>query len=299
MEFCSPESYTDAMNDSRENSAQKLVVIGLGLLGGSVARAARRQNLFASIVGVGRNADRMQQAVEAGIIDSGSTNAETAVADASVVVVCTPVDLIAEQIIRLHRFVPSHALLTDVGSTKFRLCQQIHEELGAESQFIGSHPLAGSEKTGFEHARENLFDGARIVITPDQTARPELVERALQFWSSLGGDVLTMCPHEHDQRLARTSHLPHLAASALAGVVETEDLPLAATGYGDTTRVAAGDPSMWTAIFLENAAATVAATDAYLEQLIAFKEAIQAGDADTISSLLEQGKRNRDQWERP
>jgi len=286
------------MNNSGATSARTLVVIGLGLIGGSIAKAARQRGLFQSVIGVGRDPERMQQAVAAGVVDEGSTDATEAVSNASIVVVCTPVDLIASEVVRLQRFLPADALVTDVGSTKARLCRQIHEQLPEGSQFLGSHPLAGSEKTGFENAREDLLDGACVVVTPDEQTSVADVERIEQFWKALGGRVSRMSPEEHDERLARTSHLPHLAAAALAGVVREEDLPLAATGFGDTTRVAAGDPSLWTAIFLENASATLAATELYLQQLSEFKTAIENQDAGRITELLQQGKNRRDKWER-
>ena len=175
-------------------------------------------------------------------------------AEADWVVVATPVAAIVERCGRRRR---PRGPITDAGSTKAEICRELREPIGRAirtrrplgGRFVGSHPLAGDHRTGPEHARADLFDGRTVVVTPEDDTPPGLVERAKEFWESLGAEVELLGPEEHDRALAATSHLPHLVAAALAGATPEEWLRLAGTGWGDTTRIAAGDPQLWTQIF--------------------------------------------------
>jgi len=284
------------LTPSEKQPAGSLVIVGLGLIGGSIALAARQRRLFKHIVGVGRDAARLQQAQSAGLIDAFSLDETAVVAQARLVVVCTPVSCIADDVVRLAPHLAEEAVITDAGSTKQNICQRIDAALGAGHRFVGSHPLAGSEKSGFEHARADLYEGATCVVTPAAQGVPALTPIISEFWTSLGAQVQIMSAPEHDLALAMTSHLPHLVASALASSVPEKDLSLAATGFADTTRIAAGNPELWTSIFMENSGAMLQAAAEFQHRLETLIAAIRDQQPDRLSALLTAGKRRRDGW---
>jgi prephenate dehydrogenase len=184
--------------------------------------------------------------------------------------------------------------LTDAGSTKSGIIARLDGQLPDSVAFVGSHPLAGSEKRGPEHADADLFQDRLTVITPGPGTDPAAVERTAAFWRALGSRVRFMDPEDHDRALALTSHLPHLLASALAGILPDNCRELTATGFRDTTRIAAGDPALWTAIFAQNRDAVLQALHRLTGRLDAFRAALEAGDWTTLDTLLAEAKRSRD-----
>jgi prephenate dehydrogenase len=275
-----------------------LTIVGLGLLGGSIALAARQRRLAGRIVGCDHSAASLETALARGMIDEGYTDPCRAVAAASLVVFCTPVDRIAENVGGCAGSCRPGTLLTDVGSTKSAIVRRLAGRLPPGVNFVGSHPLAGSEKTGPENARADLFEGKLVVLTPIGDP-PAAVWTIGDFWRALGARVETMSPEKHDEVLATTSHLPHLLASALAGVLPLEWRPLTATGFRDTTRLAAGSPELWQAIFLSNQTALLAAVDRFRAHLDLFREALLKGDGKRLRILLDQGKYVRDSLSQP
>ncbi len=273
---------------------QTLTIVGVGLIGGSIGLAARWYGLAAHIVGVGRNPDSLARAVRVGAIDEASLDLAGAVHQADLAVFCTPVERIAEQVLSVASGCARGTLLTDAGSTKAAIVAALEGRLPSGVAFVGSHPLAGSEKRGPDHADAQLFQGRLTVLTPSPSSDPAAVEKTGAFWQALGSRVRLMTPQEHDKALALTSHLPHLLASALAGILPDELRDLTATGFRDTTRVAAGDPSIWTGIFTQNRGAVLHALEALDVRLGAFRAALEAGDWTTLDSLLVQAKKVRD-----
>lgn len=273
-----------------------LAIRGVGLIGGSVALAARKQGVARKIIGIGTHAGRLQRAVDLGVIDEFTTDPEEGASQAEVIVVATPVDCIAHDVIRMHRTLPDTGWMTDAGSVKEQIVRQIGQELGEGHRFIGAHPLAGSEKTGFENARSDLYEGAMVVLTPDPETESRFTQSAQHFWQALGAKVVEMSASEHDQILARTSHLPHLVSAAMAAQIRPSDFPFASTGFGDTTRIAAGDPDLWTAIFRLNREATLASGQLFLQTVQDFLEAIKQDDQTTLQELLKNSKQLRDGW---
>jgi prephenate dehydrogenase len=270
-----------------------LSVVGVGLLGGSIALAARLRHVAQRIVGVDRNPAVRERALRNGLLDEAPPDLAGA-AGGDVVVFCTPVDCIAEQVLALAPLCRPGVLLTDVGSTKAHIVAALEGRLPAGVHFVGSHPLAGSEKHGAEHARADLLDGRLVVVTPAASTDGGALARAGEFWRALGGRVESMDPGEHDRALALTSHLPHLVASALAGVLPAEWQHLTATGFRDTTRLAAGNPGLWTAILCANQAAVLEALDRLGGQLERFRQALAGGERERLEGLLRQGKQVRD-----
>jgi prephenate dehydrogenase len=270
-----------------------LAIVGVGLLGGSLALAARRRQVAARFIGVDDQPSSLDHALRRGLIDT-AVDLPAAAATAEMIVFCTPVDCIASQILAAAPHCQPGCLLTDVGSTKAPIVRGVEGRLPPGIAYVGSHPLAGSEKNGVAHADAALFEDRQVIVTPTPHTAPAAVERTTSFWQALGATVRLMDPEAHDRALALTSHLPHLAASALAGVLPPELFALTATGFRDTTRLAASNPALWSAILQSNAAAILEALDRYGEQLERFRAALAANDRAALEALLTEGKRNKD-----
>src|SRR5262245_3905949 len=271
-----------------------LTIVGVGLIGGSVGLAAKRYGVARHVLGVGRSSDSLTRARLLGTIDEGFLDLAAAAARSDVVVVCTPVDRIAADVLAAAAPCRPGTLLTDAGSTKAAIVDALDGRLPVGVAFVGSHPLAGSEKNGAEHARADLFEGRLVVVTPSPQSDPGAVERTCAFWQALGALTRRMTPEEHDRALAMTSHLPHLVAAALAGMLPPELVDLTSTGFRDTTRIAAGDPALWTGIFHQNRVAVLDALDNLTDRLMWFHQALLEGDRTTLDNLLDQGKKVRD-----
>ncbi len=280
-----------------------VAIIGVGLIGGSIGLALRSRKLAAQVIGVGRNALALDQAVQLGAIHSGTTDLDSGVKGAEIVVVCTPVDRVADDVGRAAESAPADALITDSGSSKRKLIEAVERQPKAAAVFVGAHPLAGSERTGVANARADLFDGRVCVLTPTPRTRLDRTRRALQFWTSLGCRVIEMTPTEHDEILAYTSHLPHAVAAATAASVPAQWLPLAAGAYRDVTRVAAADTRLWTAIFRDNRGPLLKALGTLQENLDAFKYALMNDDEEAIRAWWDQARSRRDffagEYDRP
>jgi prephenate dehydrogenase len=271
-----------------------LVILGVGLLGGSLALAARSRRLADRILGVGPHPETLARARQRGLIDEGFSDLTPAAQRAQAIVVCTPVDHIVDQVLAAARACAPGTLLTDVGSTKAFIVRSLQGRLPAGKTFVGSHPLAGSEKSGADHADAHLFAGRLVVVAPAENDDLDAVRLVTAFWQALGAHVKIMTPEQHDEALALTSHLPHLIAAALAGVLPAEQYPLTASGFRDTTRVAAGDPALWTGILLHNRQAILQALSSFEGALALFQGALASGDRAAVDALLTQGKRGRD-----
>ncbi len=276
-----------------------LAIVGVGLIGGSLARAARSRGVARRVVGIERDAGHRERARALGIIDEALADLSgVAATGAEVVVFCTPVDHIAAGVVEAAPLCRAGTLLTDVGSTKAEIVAAVERSLPAGALFVGSHPLAGSEKRGPDQADALLFEGRLTVVTPTPQTDPGALGRAVSFWSALGSQVRVLSPEEHDRALAVTSHLPHLVASALAGTLPPELYGLTATGFRDTTRLAAGDPQLWTAIFLQNSPSLLEALALFGGRLEDFRRALADGDAARIAELLEGGRKVKQDLER-
>ena len=271
-----------------------LAIVGVGLIGGSIALAARARGAADRILGVDADFDALEIARKRCSLDDCFEDVASAARQAQMTIFCTPVDCIVEQALCAAACCPPGALLTDVGSTKATIVRQLDKLLPAKCHFIGSHPLAGSEKRGAGYAHERLLEGRVVVVTPTEQTSADILHEALAFWRTLGARVVQMTPEDHDTALATTSHLPHLLASALAGMLPPEMRELTGTGFRDTTRVAAGDIAMWTAIFLHNREPLLQSLRNLSAALDPFRDALEAGDRAAIDNLLAQGKRNRD-----
>jgi prephenate dehydrogenase len=277
-----------------------VAIVGVGLIGGSIGLALRERKLAKKVVGIGRRQQTLDVARKVGAIDNGVTNLANGVSQAQLVIVATPVDTVAERVVQTAGSCPAAALITDAGSTKASIVAAIDAGLATRRsgpRFVGSHPLAGDHRTGPEHARGDLLEGRVVVVTPTEHTRQAAVTEISGFWQSLGANVRLMKPAEHDAALAITSHLPHIAAIALAAATPTELLPLTAGGWRDTTRVAAADPALWQAIFTANRERVLEAIDQMDQSLSALRESLEQGDNENLRAILEMAakrKRERD-----
>ncbi len=269
---------------------QQLTVVGVGLLGGSIAKAARGEGLARSIVGVGRSLARLEPALRDGTLDHATTDLATGVRGADLVVLASPVATIEGQLDAVATAAGGEAVVTDVGSTKARIVAAARRLARARPfTFVGSHPMAGSDQSGYAVARADLFRGATVIVTPTDTTPVGVVKSVSAFWESLGARVIAMDPDAHDRAVAVVSHLPHLVACALVDAVlrfEPGALAVAARGFRDTTRVAAGDALLWRDIFLANRSATLAALDALEAALVDLRRVIEAEDGATLEEAL-------------
>jgi prephenate dehydrogenase len=270
-----------------------VALIGVGLIGGSIGLALRARRLAAHVVGVGRDQASLEIAARKGAIDRGTTDLQSGVAEADLVIVCTPVNRIAEDVLRAAVAAPAEVLIVDVGSSKRQIVEAVERDSRSAAVFVGAHPLAGSEKRGAHYSTADLFDGRVCILTPTPRTPLERTREALALWTALGCRVVEMSPGEHDEILAYTSHLPHAVAAALARSVPAAWLPMAAGAYRDGTRVAGADTEIWAAIFRENRGPMLKALGTLEDCLDAFKYALMTDDEAAIRAWWDQARSRR------
>ncbi len=281
-------------NPTDKNWPRRVTVLGVGLLGGSVALSIRRQRPDVVVIGNARNQVKCDRLLAERIIDQATTSIQAACQDSDVVVVASPVDQIAPLVIAAADASRDDCVITDVGSTKARIVQLVNKDPAAAKKFVPAHPIAGSEKTGFENATADLFDGKAVIITPSGNTRSEQVQKASQFWQLIGGQIITMDPAEHDTHLASISHVPHLVSALVARMATDQSRPLAGSGWEDITRVAAGDPTMWTAICQQNRPAILRELERLADELDVLRQTLEQPD-DAIHAWLTEAKRIKQQ----
>jgi prephenate dehydrogenase len=272
---------------------KRVTIIGVGLIGGSIGLALRKRGLADEVVGYSRRAETLTKAREIGAIDTACDTIAAAANGAQLVIACAPVRWIPDHLHEAARHCCEGALLTDVGSTKQAIVAALGD-LPDRVRFCAAHPLAGSEKSGPQFADEQLFERRVVVITPTPATPSEAVAETSQLWRSFGAETVQRDPAGHDRALAATSHLPHVIASMLAAATSPADLPLTATGWRDTTRVAGGDVELWRQILVENSDNVVQTLEHFETLLKRFRDALVRDDQAAIVQLLAQGKANRD-----
>jgi prephenate dehydrogenase len=271
-----------------------VAIVGVGLIGGSIGLSLLQKGLAKSVVGVGRSQTSLRIARRVGAITHTTIDINKGVSEAELVIVCTPVGQVVNFVQQAARHCPERALLCDVGSTKQAIVQTLDTGLPRGCRFLGCHPLAGSEKTGAIHATPTLFEGRVTVLTPTVHTRAEDFDLLEGFWEALGSVVVQMSPEEHDRALAMTSHLPHIAAAAVAAALPEKYFRLCSTGMFDTTRVAGSDPELWQQIFLMNRDNVLSALDDFGAKLSLLYTAIRDNRQEDILRFLTQAKKNRD-----
>jgi prephenate dehydrogenase len=277
----------------------RLAIVGVGLLGGSLAKAVRAHGLAREIVGIGRDAGRMQAAVRDGALDRATTDLAEGVAGADRIVLAAPVLTNETLLSGVWRAAPAGAVVTDVGSTKRGIVAAADRLAGGrrDVHFVGSHPMAGSDRAGYGVARVDLFQGATVVLTPTEATDGGAAKSVGELWAAVGARVVTLDPEVHDRAVAAISHLPHVAAWALVDAVvrfEPDALRIAARGFKDTTRIAASDPDVWREILLDNRDAVRASLTAFRTALDDLEALVAAGDGPALTAYLARMRATRE-----
>lgn len=281
---------------------QRLAIIGVGLIGGSLARALREAGAVGEVVGAGRSAEHLQQALDLGVIDQAAVNAGDAVRGADMVVLALPMGSMEGALRQIAPWLEEDAVVTDVGSVKGSIVTAGRTALGARfARFVPGHPIAGLEKSGVAAATPALFRGRRVVLTPTGETQIDAVEQVSTMWQTAGADVSMMGAAQHDEILAATSHLPHLLAYTLVDMLVREHgqdvFDFAAGGLRDFTRIAGSDPVMWRDIALTNREAILDVLQAFRAEIDALMEAIDHGDGRALKDRFARAKQARDAWQ--
>ena len=276
----------------------------MGLLGGSLGLAVRERRLAGQVCGVVRRPEAVAECERLGVVDTATANLALGVRDADLVVLCCPLGQMEGLLRQMLPFLSPDAVITDVGSVKgsvLRLLEPLALSVGA--RFIGSHPMAGSEKTGPGAARADLFQGSVCVLTPTAQSDSEALRIVGELWMAVGSRLVSLSPTQHDDLVSRSSHLPHVVAAALANYVLSpvhppEQAVLCASGFRDTTRVAGGAPELWRDIALANKHHLSRVLGVYLEDLAEFRHALDSGDTAGVEEFFVQAWRRREAWGR-
>lgn len=278
-----------------------IAIIGLGLIGGSVALALRGARPDANIIAFDRDESQLDLALRAGAIDAGVTSL-AAIEGSEVVLLSVPVAQTAAIFGALVPFLGANAVLTDVGSTKQNVIAAARAHLGSKvAQFVPGHPIAGREHAGFAAAASELFEGKNVVLTPLRENAPAAVEKIRAMWRACGANVVEMPAETHDEIFAAVSHLPHMLAFALVDAFASRPnakqlFSFAASGFRDFTRIASSSPEMWRDIALNNRDALVPEFDRYFEHAKRMRDAVAAGDGVAIEALMARARKARDNW---
>jgi cyclohexadieny/prephenate dehydrogenase len=273
----------------------RLTVVSPGLIGGSIARGARARRLAGEVVVVARHDAAVRAVLDAGAADRGTTDLAAGVAGASVVVLCAPVGALPGLIHAVWPHLASGAVLTDAGSVK----RSVVAAAGAcpprrDVAFVGAHPMAGSERSGFEASDPDLFEGRLALLTPTAETPERAVRTTTALWEELGSRVRELSPETHDQLVAQISHLPHLAAYGLVAAADGEALPLVGRGFVDTTRIAASAEALWADIFRENRGPLLDALGRYEAILARWRGLVARGEWATLEAELARAREVRE-----
>jgi prephenate dehydrogenase len=281
---------------------QKIALVGVGLLGGSVGLAVRQRRLAKQVVGYVRRPASIEECVKAGAVDSATLVLEQAVENADLVILCTPIGQMLELTKQMLPTLKRGAVVTDVGSVKGQPAKDLTTLISnGGGCFIGSHPMAGAEKMGVSAAKADLFQNAVCVVSPTPKSPAAEVKKLEEFWKALGGKPLRLKPDLHDELVSRSSHLPHVVAAELANYVLSPALPkhqaqLCATGFRDMTRIASGSPEMWRDISVANREQLARVLGVFIEDLQEFQLALNNGDVKAIEEFFVKAKQRRDEW---
>ncbi len=272
-----------------------VAIVGVGLIGGSVGLALHQRGLAERVVGVGHRQPSLDRALARGAIDEATLDIRDGVGDADLTILATPVGRMVELAAAAKSALRPGSILTDVGSTKARLVRDLEALAGGGFAFVGSHPMAGSEKRGVEEANADLFENTLCFLTPTLRSDPRAVEFLGQFWRALGARIQQVEPDEHDRLVANASHLPHLVAAALVNGTPREALACTGAGFRDTTRVASGDPRLWADVCVQNQERILDALGTFEAQIRTLCDILRRGAEPELLRWLQSAKAIRDE----
>jgi prephenate dehydrogenase len=275
----------------------RVTIIGVGLIGGSIGLAIKKNGLAKEVVGIFRHRRTLKNALRRKAIDKGFMNIRDGVRNADLVVLATSVSSIVRIGLEAMKYAKMGAVLTDVGSTKNCIVEKLEKAARSYSvNFVGSHPMAGSERASVEFARKDLLEGSPCIVTKTAGTNKPALKKIMNFWKSLGGYVKVMTPCQHDRSVALISHLPHIVAFSLAGAIPERELIYAAEGFKDTTRVASSDPDLWADIFLTNKKEAIKACRMFENSYNGIVKALAKSDRRGIVKALGRAKAKRDKF---
>lgn len=278
----------------------RLAIIGVGLIGGSLARVLRDKGEVAEIVGIGRGEANLKKAVELGVIDRYTTDPGAGVAGADLVFLATPVCSMAALVERIAPFLAPGCVVTDGGSVKEGIVAPCERLMPAGTHFVGGHPIAGTEHAGVEASFPTLYEGRRCILTPTEQTDGDALRKVTRMWETAGSEVIIMDVLKHDRVVAAISHLPHMVAYSLVNAVEGYDrfddsiLKYSAGGFRDFTRIASSDPAMWRDIALMNRDAILEMMDFFTRYFTQLRTLVDRGDAEGMRRFFEESKESRD-----
>jgi prephenate dehydrogenase len=281
---------------------QKITVVGVGLLGGSLGLAIKERRLADKVDGFVRRSASIKECESLGVVDHATRDIQRAVENADLVILCTPIGRMVELTKEMLPALKKGAIVTDVGSVKGSVVAELEPPVAkAGGYFVGSHPMAGGEKMGVAAARSDLFKDALCIVTPSHNSDEEAVRQVEEFWRAVGARLLTLAPAAHDDLVSRSSHLPHVVAAELANYVLSpvhpkEQAAVCANGFRDTTRIASGSPEMWRDIAVANHEHLGRVLGVFIEDLQEFRLALENGDVGAIEEFFEKAKQRRDKW---
>jgi prephenate dehydrogenase len=284
---------------------QKVALIGVGLLGGSLGLAIKQRRLADKVDGFVRRSVTIGECEKMGAVDHATRDLKRAVENADLVILCTPLGQMRDVTLKMLPALKPGAVVTDVGSVKGSVVDELERVIaGAGAHFVGSHPMAGGEKTGVAAARADLFVNTVCLVTPTNNSDKDAVRQVEELWAALGSRVLKLSPAAHDDLVSRSSHLPHVVAAELANYVLSpahppEQASVCANGFRDTTRIASGSPEMWRDIALANRKNLGRVLGVFIEDLQEFSLALEKGDVKAVEEFFEKAKQRRDTWSGP
>ena len=274
---------------------RKVAIIGVGLIGGSIGEAIKRRGLAGTVVGIGRRTSSIKEALRRNAIDEGTLDLRKGVRGAGLVIIATPVGLISKIAKKISGSLDEGCIITDVGSTKAEIVRSLEHIVPKKAHFVGSHPLAGSEKRGVKFAQEDLFKGSIVIMTKTNKTKKSALDKLNGFWKSLGvGRIVIKSPEEHDRIVAEISHLPHIAAAAMMNTASDRSLEFASSGFKDTTRIAASDPDIWRDICVTNRKQILKALERYERNIVRLKKLIKDGSSSQLRKEFERSKARRE-----
>lgn len=281
---------------------KKIVIFGVGLIGGSFALALRKADAVGEVVGFGRSATNLQQALQLGIVDRIGQDIAAEISDADLILLATPVGQMAELMARIAPHLGAHTLITDGGSTKSDVVRDAYAQLGNKvAQFVPAHPIAGAEQSGAAAAGTDLYEGKKVILTPLPENSPAAIARVRHAWELCGALVSELSPLQHDEIFAAVSHLPHFLSFALVHDLAQRDnrellLSYAASGFRDFTRIAASSPEMWRDICMANREALLKELQIYIAELNQMSTVLAAGDAVQLERTFRAASELRADW---
>lgn len=280
----------------------KLCIIGVGLIGGSLARALKKAGVVGEVIGVGRNVAHLEKAKTLGVIDHFETDISLAVKDCDMVVVAVPLGAMQSVFEKIAPVITNDMIITDVGSAKESVVKAAHAAFNVIPEtLVPGHPIAGTEKSGVEASFSELYENRRIIITPLETSSATAISKVRSMWQACGADVIETTIKHHDEVLAATSHLPHMLAFSLVDTLakmdaKNEIFDFAAGGFRDFTRIASSDPDMWRDICLANGDALVSMIKKFSDDLQLLSKAIENNDSAYLKEIFSRAKKARDEF---